>query len=486
MSTSMLSPTGAKILDSNDGGLVTGHPAALAKLEGDRLIVKQVDGTRRMTAAGRAALDAWREANPSSRSLQSLPASVGVLPKLPERQHEAVLTAARRPDQLVAGRDDARGENRDAPWFRESTLRKVNQAGYANIRPETWDTSAATWEDTGRSLYLTELGREYARQRGGIKVRRRRVVIIACGQKKQPDPGVNEYGNPLAGYPAGELYVGDYHRSLRGAADALTDPSLVFIASALHGLVPLAQPLHPYDVRVGEERAVTAEKMGQHTARLGLDDADVIFLGGKEYADLLRPSVPHLYAPLAGGMGIQRGQCARAREDAALRAAWWKAAAALYEQPPAAAPAPPVPAARARLLAALGEYGIVPGRELSCVYDTGSAHYQVPIPFTRGAVGFLSIVGRDGSVDHPAGEHTGWSMLLHDECGDPVGDPVHISGDGSTVLDCLADSAALAAVVADWITAPVSRHCDCYAQEGHGRPHDRECNRYRRPARAVQ
>lgn len=38
------------------------------------------------------------------------------------------------------------------------------------------------------------------------------------------------------------------HRSLRGAADALSYPALIFIASALHGLVPLDRLLHPYDV----------------------------------------------------------------------------------------------------------------------------------------------------------------------------------------------------------------------------------------------
>ncbi|MFE9137890.1 hypothetical protein [Streptomyces sp. NPDC007355] len=35
MSTSLLSTTDEKILDNDDGGLVTGTPATLAKLEGD-------------------------------------------------------------------------------------------------------------------------------------------------------------------------------------------------------------------------------------------------------------------------------------------------------------------------------------------------------------------------------------------------------------------------------------------------------------------
>ncbi|MDW6058074.1 hypothetical protein SAZ11_08225 [Streptomyces sp. FXJ1.4098] len=88
----------------------------------------------------------------------------------------------------------------------------------------------------------------------------------------------------------------------------------------------------PCDVTVKDERAVTPETIRWHAARLGLDDADVIFLGGQDYADLLLGSVPHLHAPLAGGMGDQRGQCARARDEADVREAWWKKAAALHNE----------------------------------------------------------------------------------------------------------------------------------------------------------
>ncbi|MFB6505578.1 DUF6884 domain-containing protein [Streptomyces sp. NPDC056099] len=242
-----------------------------------------------------------------------------------------MLTAARRPDQLVAGRDDNKVYWAGEPWFRGPTLRAVHRAGYAEIRPEPHDREPQTFATCERSLYLTPAGREYARQRGSVDVRRRRVVIIACGHEKAPDPGVNEFGNANAGYPAGELYVGQYHRSLRLAADALTDRPLIRIFSALHGLVDLDRPLHPYDVTIGDERAVTAERMVRDTARLGLGDADVIFLGGQEYAALLTPSVPHLLTPLTGGMGGHRGLCRQAREDAAVRDAWWKEAAELAQ-----------------------------------------------------------------------------------------------------------------------------------------------------------
>ncbi|MFD7853501.1 DUF6884 domain-containing protein [Streptomyces microflavus] len=325
-----LSPTGAKILDANDDGLVAGHPAALAKLMSDGLLVPYTAdrGTHRMTEDGWAALDAWRKENRGRSALADAPS---ILPKLPGRQHEAVLTAARRPDQRVPGQDDPAHRAGEA-WFRGSTLRKIAASGYATIRPEQHDKREVTWEEAGRPLYLTEAGRLYARQRGNIAVHRRRVVVTVCEEKKLPAPGLDEYGNPLPDHQAGDLYIGDYHQSLRAAADALTDSALIFIASALHGLVPLDRPLRPYEVTLKDEEAVGPETILWQAAGLGLDDADVIFLGGQDYAALLLPTVPHLHAPLAGGMGEQRGQCVRARDNAGIREGWWKEAATLHDE----------------------------------------------------------------------------------------------------------------------------------------------------------
>ncbi|WP_394426784.1 hypothetical protein [Streptomyces sp. SGAir0957] len=128
------------------------------------------------------------------------------------------------------------------------------------------------------------------------------------------------------------------------------------------------------------------------------------------------------------------------------------------------------------LLSALAEYGITPGDGLSI----GPDRFDIPLPFTHGFWGRLSIADRFYSVRHAPEAHTGWHMFLHDERGEPVGDPVFVTGAGGLV-DCAEDSAVLAAAVADWLTSPVSRHCDCYGNERPGRPHDRECNRYRLP-----
>ncbi|WP_433860252.1 DUF6884 domain-containing protein [Streptomyces kronopolitis] len=321
-----LTPTGARILNANENGMVSGHAAALAKLEADDLVIPHRDegGTHRMTEAGWAALDAWRQAHPERGTGSDLPP---IPPKLPAKQHEAVLTAARRPDQLVAGRDD-RAYWKGETWFNGRTLAGVHAAGYAAPFPQPWHRGDTNWgTSVGGSLHLTPAGRAYARVRGNIKVDRRKVVIIACGFEKRPIPEGQRHG-----WPAGELYTGGYHRSLRLAADALTHPDLILIASAIHGLVPLDRPLHPYDVTLGDERAITVEKMAGHTAGCGLFDADVVFLGGQEYTGLLRPSVPHLLAPLTGGMGEHRGQCKQAREDSTVREMWWKQAAALFEE----------------------------------------------------------------------------------------------------------------------------------------------------------
>ncbi|MFB7918924.1 DUF6884 domain-containing protein [Streptomyces sp. NPDC056061] len=315
-----LSPTGARILHSNDSGVVSGHTAALAKLEADGLVVphRGDGGTHRITEDGWAALDAWRQANPGRGAGSDAPT---IPPKLPAKQHEAVLTAAQRPDQLVAGRDDRAYWNGE-PWFNGRTLARVHAAGYAASYPQPWHHGDTDGGPDRGSLHLTPAGRAYARMRGNIDVHRRKVVIIACGSEKKPIPEGQRHG-----WPAGELYTGSYHRSLRLAADALTHRNLILIASALHGLVPLDRPLHPYDVPLGDERAITEKKMAEHTAGHGLFDADVIFLGSQEYSELLRPAVPHLYTPLTGGMGVQRGQCAMVARDAALRTVWWQEAA---------------------------------------------------------------------------------------------------------------------------------------------------------------
>ncbi|WUH90400.1 hypothetical protein OG900_10000 [Streptomyces sp. NBC_00433] len=275
--------------------------------------------------------------------------ATGVLPKLPGRQHDAILAAAHRPDHLLPGIGSGAPES-----FNQRTLAAVHAAGYADMRPSTYAALDGTYEQTRRPLYLTPAGREYARQRGNIPCSRRRIVIIACGSAKAK-PSWDKFGYRDV-IPAGRLYTGPYHRSLRLAADALTDQTLIRILSARHGLVPLSRPLFPYDTRLGNQDAITPEQMARHTAALDLDDAHVIFLGGRDYARLLKQSVPHALTPLTGGLGDQRAQCHAVARSADLASAWWTIAARLtdhgYEGSPTVeslqAQTPPLPPAGSR------------------------------------------------------------------------------------------------------------------------------------------
>lgn len=162
--------------------------------------------------------------------------------------------------------------------------------------------------------------------------------------------------------------------------------------------------------------------------------------------------------PPAGPVSDEAARCARAVAE------WF---------------AEPRPTAGGMLLAALAEYGIT-------TYDNHlGMSYGIPVDQDTGLMhirnGFhLSVGDRDPMVEHVPAAHTGWTVFVHDDEGEPIGDPLYISGDGELV-DCAQDSAAAAAVIADFVTAPISRHCDCYSQERYGRRHDRECNRYRRP-----
>jgi hypothetical protein len=150
--------------------------------------------------------------------------------------------------------------------------------------------------------------------------------------EKKAEPSWEKFGYRDV-IPAGQLYTGPWHRSLRLAADALTDQTMIRILSARHGLVPLERPLFPYDTRLGDRDVITPERMARQTAALDLDDAYVIFLGGRNYARLLQQSVPHTLTPLSGGLGNQRAQCHAVSRSPNLGAAWWTAAVRLANRP---------------------------------------------------------------------------------------------------------------------------------------------------------
>ncbi|MFC8538078.1 hypothetical protein ACFUJY_29760 [Streptomyces sp. NPDC057249] len=152
----------------------------------------------------------------------------------------------------------------------------------------------------------------------------------------------------------------------------------------------------------------------------------------------------------------------------------------------------PRPTAGGMLLAALARYGITtvdehPGSSDGVTTYDGCRGTSYGIPFAQDTSpmrirdGFhLCVRERNDLTAHVPAAHGGWDIFVHDDDGERIGDPLNVTG-GAGLVDCAEDSAAAAAAIANYLTAPVSRRCDCYSQERYGRRHDRECNRYRRP-----
>ncbi|MFI9311204.1 hypothetical protein [Streptomyces triculaminicus] len=108
--------------------------------------------------------------------------------------------------------------------------------------------------------------------------------------------------------------------------------------------------------------------------------------------------------------------------------------------------------AGAILRAALAERGIT-------VHTDGmSPSYAIPLDPTTPALEVyahphLLVADRSPSIEHTPATHTGWVVVLHDENGQPDGDPLYSAGSGDEPVDCAAESMAAATVIADWLTA---------------------------------
>ncbi|MER7278010.1 DUF6884 domain-containing protein [Dactylosporangium sp. NPDC000244] len=123
-----------------------------------------------------------------------------------------------------------------------------------------------------------------------------RLIIVVCGARKADRIEA----------PAGELYVGSYHRAARRAADAIRTPGTrVMILSAWYGLVELSDMLLRYDARLGQRHTITADGLHEQAEQLGLlDVTDVVVLAPAPYARLARFVWPHATCPLDGTRGI--------------------------------------------------------------------------------------------------------------------------------------------------------------------------------------
>jgi hypothetical protein len=129
-----------------------------------------------------------------------------------------------------------------------------------------------------------------------------------------------------------------------------------------------------------------------------------------------------------------------ARIDKAARKAgilpYAEAVAALKDDTPAPKTAGTV------LLAALTIHGIEPERH--------EYAYAVPLTIHGHA---LFIADRAPMTEHAPEEHTGWVIALYDGDGAPVDGlrPLYSSGNGTERVDCLTDSAAAAAAIANFL-----------------------------------
>ncbi|MFG2071002.1 DUF6884 domain-containing protein [Micromonospora tulbaghiae] len=124
-----------------------------------------------------------------------------------------------------------------------------------------------------------------------------RVVIVPCSAAKRDRPA-----------PAGVMYLSQYHRACRAAADALVAAAgggRVLILSAEYGLLELGDLIAPYDRKMGDPGSVSVETLRAQAARLGvLDATDVVALGGKKYVDAVAAVRPDVLRPLDGTRGI--------------------------------------------------------------------------------------------------------------------------------------------------------------------------------------
>lgn len=120
------------------------------------------------------------------------------------------------------------------------------------------------------------------------------LVLIGCGATKRDRPA-----------PAAELYTGTYFGLALRAARALVPDDRIRIISALHGLLPLHRTVGPYDLRIGDNLAITPATFRGQVRRSGLGSCtDVTVLAGKSYAALARAAWPQARTPLDGTRGI--------------------------------------------------------------------------------------------------------------------------------------------------------------------------------------
>lgn len=117
----------------------------------------------------------------------------------------------------------------------------------------------------------------------------RRVVIIPCVSMKR--------AKRMA---AQNLYFGSYFKNCLEWGLSVVFPKDLFILSAKHGLLSLTTEIDPYNLRFGQAGCVSSKFVAEQANSLGLFEAEIYAIGGKEYLKVLRDAGLKFSAPVAG------------------------------------------------------------------------------------------------------------------------------------------------------------------------------------------
>lgn len=116
------------------------------------------------------------------------------------------------------------------------------------------------------------------------------IILVGCGKKKLERAA-----------EARDLYTGELFKKARAWAERHGDQW--FILSALHGLTSPGERLAPYDVSMRDllprEKSAWGFAVRQELMRLGLWDAEIVFLAGREYEGAVL-GAPNVVKPLEG------------------------------------------------------------------------------------------------------------------------------------------------------------------------------------------
>ena len=122
------------------------------------------------------------------------------------------------------------------------------------------------------------------------------IVIIPCGGKKL---GIRA--------TAGRIYIGSYHLACQQWARSITSSKNIRILSSKYGLLCLDDIIDPYEQVMGDPGSISIRELREQARHQGIEDEQIIAIGGKRYTESMRRTFVNIITPLdgIGGMGKQ-------------------------------------------------------------------------------------------------------------------------------------------------------------------------------------